>query len=157
MWRRPVRRQRQQRRSSCSHRFGERFGEARKIGKASLGEPTDASLSALLNRLHVFRHTAASPGSEPELLSAAPPRSALKSHPIAHRTCHRTVWPPFMKHRLTGNLMRIAAARCHPDDPRGKSGIPRDPGAGERPKRIVRLASAEPFALSRTRRSPKKA
>ncbi len=52
-----------------------RLGE-REIGKAPFGEPSDASLSALLMWPHAFRPSAAPPGSEPERLSAEVPGPA---------------------------------------------------------------------------------
>lgn len=115
-----------------------------------MDEPTDASLSALVMWLHAFRRAAAPPGSEPERLSAEVPgsvRSAGLGRPI-ERFGRRSwsIGPPGGAH--------ISALAC-PGNPRGSSDVPRNTGAGERPKRIVRLARVEPSALSRVGCSPK--
>ena len=93
--------------------------------------------------LHAFRHAAASPGSEPERLSAEGPR--LRSDPFGTRPAHRTVWPPFMEHRP---IRRRALGL--PDGPRSSPASLRS-RRGREIQSKVRFAFVEPTALSRLR------
>ena len=128
--------------------------EAPKIGKAPFGR---ANRRLPISPGHVapapFGTAAASPGSEPERLSAEVPGS---DRPFRARRPIERFGRRSWSIGPSGTYASHCCAAQPSSWPARHSELPRKTGAGERSKRVVRLALAEPFALSQTRCSMKR-